>query len=328
MAFAAIFVSQDRGGALFAGDQRRSLRFDNGQRVALGSLFAIAALIAVATGAILAFGPRAIITLPIITLPIITLTIFAGTVLTWTIIARPVVALAVFTRPLVARTFVTRPVVAGVALLTLLAVARTVVTPAVAITAAAFVAVVARAVVALSATLTLFTRAVVAGTIVAPTLTTGLLLLLRLAFGFVAFRVGLAGSLGLSHGRRLGAALVLEVDLEAAEVLAADDLGGGLGRLHGAHDAEIVLGVLQVALGKHPVARRRCVAGELLVLFENVLGVAAHLNAVGTVRIERPVRVLLLRLAATAAATIAAALALHTLEISHSLCPPPLRSRR
>ena len=90
-------------------------------------------------------------------------------------------------------------------------------------------------------------------------------------------------------------------------------------RLHGAHDAEIVLGVLQIVLGQHPVAGRLRVAGELLVLFVDVLGGAAHLDAVGAVGIERPVGVVL-RLAASApaAAAVAVALTLHALEISHS----------
>ena len=83
--------------------------------------------------------------------------------------------------------------------------------------------------------------------------------------------------------------------------------------------------MLQVVLSQNAVAGRRSVPGELLVFFEDVLGVAAHLHAVRAIGVEGPVRVLLLRLAAAATA-IAAALALHTLEISHSLCPPPRRS--
>src|SRR5206468_6725788 len=90
---------------------------------------------------------------------------------------------------------------------------------------------------------------------------------------------------------------------------------------------------------EHPVAGRRGVAGELLVLFEDVLGVAAHLGAFRPVGIEGPVGVLRLGLAAataaaTSAAAIATALTLHTLEISHylitvlvSLRPDPLRDQ-
>jgi len=70
--------------------------------------------------------------------------------------------------------------------------------------------------------------------------------------------------------------------------------------------------------------RRVGVARQLLVLLEDVLGVAAHLRAFVAIGVERPVGVLRLGLAAAAAATsaaaaIAAALALHTLEISHYL---------
>ena len=83
-----------------------------------------------------------------------------------------------------------------------------------------------------------------------------------------------------------------------------------------------MLGVLEVVLTQHPVAGRIRVAGQLLVLLEDVLGVAAHLHAVGAVRIESSIGVVRLRLAAAAAAAttpIAPALALHTLEISHIL---------
>jgi len=77
-----------------------------------------------------------------------------------------------------------------------------------------------------------------------------------------------------------------------------------------------VFGVLEIVLRQDPVAGRRRVAGELLVLLENVLGVAPHLDAVGAVRIEGAVRVVLLGLV-PAASAIASALTLHALEISH-----------
>jgi hypothetical protein len=84
-----------------------------------------------------------------------------------------------------------------------------------------------------------------------------------------------------------------------------------------------VFGVLEVVLTQHPVAGRVRITGQLLILLEDVLRVAAHLHAVGTVRIEGSIGVVRLRLAATAApattAPIAPALALHTLEISHIL---------
>ncbi len=111
-------------------------------------------------------------------------------------------------------------------------------------------------------------------------------------------------------------------------MIPAENLGGGLGGLHGPNDAEVVFGVLQVAFRQDAVASGGRITGELLVLLENVLGVAAHLDALGAIRIEGPVRVLLLlRLTATAAAaSIAATLAFHTLKISHSLLTIPPRS--
>ena len=127
-------------------------------------------------------------------------------------------------------------------------------------------------------------------------------------------------------GLRLGA-FVLEIDVEArGEVVAAEDFAGRAGGLHGPQQAEIVFRVLQIVLSEHPVASRRGVTSELLVLLEDVLGVAADLGALGTVGIEGPVGVLRLGFpppaaaAATApAAAIAAALTLHSLEISHCL---------
>src|SRR5262249_14087951 len=122
---------------------------------------------------------------------------------------------------------------------------------------------------------------------VLPVAVAGLAAFARLAGGRgrAAFSGGLVGGLGLGLG-----GLVLEVDVEAGgELVAAEDLGSGPLRLHGAQQAEIVLCVLQVILGQHPVAGRRGVAGELLVLFEHVLGVAPHLDAFGAVGIEGPV---------------------------------------
>jgi hypothetical protein len=81
-----------------------------------------------------------------------------------------------------------------------------------------------------------------------------------------------------------------------------------------------MLGVLKIVLSEDPVAGRRGVTGKLLVLLEDVLGVAADLDALWPVGVERSIGVLSLRLAASAASTataIATALTLHTLEISH-----------
>lgn len=113
----------------------------------------------------------------------------------------------------------------------------------------------------------------------------------------------------------------LEVDVEAGiELVAADDLGGGPGGLHGPDQAEIMLGVLQEVLGQYPVAGGGGVAGQLLVALEDRLGVAADLDPLWAVGLQGPVRIVLLRLATGAA--IATALTLHALEISHV---PPFR---
>src|SRR5206468_2735922 len=120
-------------------------------------------------------------------------------------------------------------------------------------------------------------------------------------------------------GRRLGAALVLEVDVVArGEGVTPHDLAGGLVGLHRADDAEVMLGVLQVVLAEDPVAGGRRVARQLLVLLEHVLGVAADLDVVGPIGLERAVDVVLglAAAAATAAATavatpVAATLPLH-----------------
>ena len=79
-----------------------------------------------------------------------------------------------------------------------------------------------------------------------------------------------------------------------------------------------MLGVLQIVLGQNPVAAAGCVARQLLVFVEHVLGVAAHLDPLGTIGVERAVGVVLLWLVATAAAAaIATALPFHALEVSH-----------
>ena len=78
-----------------------------------------------------------------------------------------------------------------------------------------------------------------------------------------------------------------------------------------------MFGVLLIAFGQHPVAGGQGVARQLLVLLEDVLRGAPNLDAFGSIGFESAVGVLL-RLAAAASATpIAAALPLHTLEISH-----------
>ena len=97
-------------------------------------------------------------------------------------------------------------------------------------------------------------------------------------------------------------------------MVATEDFGGWPLRLKGAQQAEIMFGVLQIVLTQHPVAGGVRIPGELLVLLEDVLRVAAHLHAFGAVGIEGPIGVLWLP---AATAPIAPSLALHTLEISH-----------
>ena len=117
------------------------------------------------------------------------------------------------------------------------------------------------------------------------------------------------------------AAFVLEIDVDAGgEGIAAEDVAGRALRLDRAQQAEIVLRMLLIAFAQHPVAGGQRVARQLLVLLEHVLRGAADLDPVRAVRFERAVGIVL-RLAASAAAAaaapVAAALPLHTLEISH-----------
>lgn len=133
--------------------------------------------------------------------------------------------------------------------------------------------------------------------------------------------LGLAlNRLGVGLGGLRLTAFILEIYVIAGDKLvAADDVGQGPLRLHGPHHPKIVLGVLQVVFGRHPVARRVGVTGQLLIFLIDVLSGPADLYAVGPIGIERAVGVVL-RLAATAAApavTVAVTLTLYAFEISH-----------
>lgn len=312
MALAAFGVAQDAGPALGGGrgvrQRRLGLRLDDGQWVTFRPIIAIA----VEAGAIVALR-----------------TVLAGPFVA--IVPGPLVTLRV-ARSFFARPVVPRPVVPG-----------PIVTPgpiaaALAVTIAAVVAIaalVAGPLVALAVPLSIpgplvalaFTVAVPRALVAA--VLAGLPGFRRLA----GFRGGRVSRLGLGLG-----AFVLEIDVEAGgEMVAAEDLAGRARGLHGAQQAEIVLSVLQVVLAKHAVAGRRGVARKLLVLFEDVLGVAADLRTLGPVGVECTIGVLSLRLAAAAppaasATAIATALTFHTLEISHyfvtvsvSLRPDPVR---
>jgi hypothetical protein len=213
--------------------------------------------------------------------------LFARPIITGTVVPIP---LTLFARPVVTRTIIAIPgAIVALTVITLAVVTGTVVTVAAILEAIA--------VPAAFALLLAFTAVAALG-----------------GFGFRRFR------------RFLG--LGLEVDVEAGgELLAADDVRQRTMRLEGPQGAEVVFRVLQVVLGQDAVARSRRVAGQLLVLLEDALSGAPHLHAFRAIRIEGPVGVLLLRLAAAAAA-IAAALTLHTLEISHSNLRPALRRIR
>jgi len=143
--------------------------------------------------------------------------------------------------------------------------------------------------------------------------------------GSVKRLVGGGTGIGVGFGALLAAValatLVLEIDVDAGgEGIAAEDVAGRPLRLDRAQQAEIVLRMLLIAFAQHPVAGGQRVARQLLVLLEHVLRGAADLDPVRAVRFERAVGIVL-RLAASAAAAaaapVAAALPLHTLEISH-----------
>ena len=291
-------------GAAVLDEGRCSLWLHHSQRIGtLGafrtfSTLTLEALTARTVVTVAAFLPRTLLPRTFVTGALLT-----GTVVTHAIFTRPVIALAVIARTVVA----TRPVIALTIIPGTVVATRTVIPVAPAVAAAFTLRAAAVAIVAFTA------LAVVTGTVAVLVAVAALVARLGLAvLALAVVGVGFGGRGGLSP------ALVLEVDVEAVgELVAAEDLARRTRGLHGPHDPEVMLGMLQVVLGQHAVAARRRVTGELLVLFENVLGVAAHLDAVGAVRIESPVRVLLLRLA-TATASIAAALTLHTLKISHS----------
>lgn len=300
MALAAVGVAQHRAAAFFD----------------LGTLFADAVLTnTILTGSPLftlqavltgrpVFALRAILARAVVAHPIFPRAFIARALITGTLITGTVVASAVFPGPIVARTIIAGAIEVAVAAF---------VAPAVALLAILVVEV-ARAVV----TRAIITRPVFAGPIVAGPVALPGRALSALGLG-LRILLGFGG--GLVGGLRLGlGAFVLEVDVEAGgELVAAEEFRRGSVRLHGAQQAEVVFGVLQIVLGQNPVAAGRGVACELLVLFKAELGATAHLDPFGAIGIEGSVGVLLLGLApaATAAAAVTTALALHSLEISH-----------
>jgi hypothetical protein len=301
-------------GRAFVAHQLLGLRLDHGERVALGALRTlatfgpIAAVLSVeALAAFLAFGAGAIVTGAILAGTIITVAVAiavppaVAAAIPVALVAGPVIARPVVTGTLVTRALVTGAIVAG-AIVTgpVVAVAVPVaIVPVLPLTPIPIVAIPVIPIAAVAVTVVTVAVAI-AAVVVADLATLG---------GFVG-----------RHGLGL-AAFVLEVDVVAGrKLVAADDLAGRPAGLDGADQPEVVLGVLQIVLGQHAVAGGVRVAGQLLVLFEDVLGVAAHLHAVGAVRVESSIGVLRRLVAAAAATTpIAPTLALHTLEISHNL---------
>jgi hypothetical protein len=171
-------------------------------------------------------------------------------------------------------------------------------------------------------------RLTFAGPVIAGTVIAGTVIALAVVTLAIVTRAFLPGAiialaifvLGLGDGFRLGGfdlfRFGLEVDVKAAGRLAANEIGHRPGRLHGPKHPEIVLSVLQMILGQNPIAALGGVASQLLIFLEDALGRATNLDPLGAVGIEGAVGVVLLRFVAAAAA-IAAALTLHTLEISH-----------
>ena len=317
MALAALGVAQHGPGTLL-GDERLSLRLDHRHRVAvlaIGPVLAIVtgpfvagtiiarsvcleavfagpvfagAFVPPAVAAAIGLGPRSIVAGPIIAGPVV-----AGPVVAGPIIPRPFVPGTIAVVPTL-ETVVAGPIVSGSVIPGPVIPGPVVAGP------------------------------VVAGSVVLPA---GLGFRLRRS-GRLATGGGLGGRFVGGLGLGLGA-LVLKVDVEAGgKVVAAKDVAGRALRLHGAQQAEVVLGVLKVVLRQDAVAGRARIPGELLVFLKNRLGVAADFDAFRPAGIEGPVGVLRLLAAATApaaaaTAAVAAALTLHSLEISH--CPITVR---
>ncbi len=246
MALAAIIVAQDRRGLFLAGDQGRSLGFDHRQGIAVRAVRTVAV-------AVEPLAARRTV--------ILGGAVLAGTLVAGAIIPRPVVAGAVVGPG----AFVTGTVVGAgrsiVALLRLalapgaiVAVAPTVAAAVLALALTlAFETVGARPIVTLAVvTGPIVALPVIARALVAPAFAARLLALAFAAFGVVAFGFG---GRGVRGGGGLGAALILEIDVEAGgDAVAPQDIAGRTRGLHGPHHPEIVLGVLQVVLRQHPVA--------------------------------------------------------------------------
>ena len=262
------------------------------------------------------------------------------------ILARPLIPGALFSRPLVLGALVlgalfhgalipgpvvTRGVLAAVIPRPIIPVARTIVALPPAITTAAAIRagpVVARTIIPRA----FVARTVIPGAIIprpilpGPILPRAFVAIPRLPLSTIAVEAVIAG-LDLTgarvHLHGLLTALILEINVIArGELVSAQDLADRTVWLDGAKQAEVMLCVLEVVLPQDAIASGVRVARQLLVFFENVLRIAAHLDAFRAVGVEGAIGVLLWLTAAAGAATaatpVAPALALHTLEISHN----------
>ena len=133
----------------------------------------------------------------------------------------------------------------------------------------------------------------------------------------------LVADLSLLRLCRIVAVLIFEIDVEARRNrITSENFSRRAVRLNGPQEPEIVLGMLQIVFGQNPVTCRRRVTGQLLVLFEDVLGMAANLDPIRAIGFEGSVGVLLRLTTAAGIATAgptAATLPLHSFEISHIL---------
>ena len=252
---------------------------------------------------------RTIFSWPLIPGPLIPRAIVAGAIVTGTLVTRAIISWTFIARPVVPGTIVPRAIIAV-----------TILRP-----------VISRPIVAG------FAGAIVPWAVFPRTVSTFIAVAVFVAVGPAVANLAITlsgggrfvlGSLRVGGGGGLCAAFVFEVDVKAGgELVAAQNLAGGPGRLHGADDSEIVFGVLQEVLRQHPVAAGAGVPGQLLIFLEHVLGVSPHLDPFRTRRVERPIGVLLLGLAPhRSAAAVTTALTFHSFEISHTslTAPPPL----
>jgi hypothetical protein len=287
--------------------ERLGLGFDDGQWVAVAIVAVEAALVAIAIVAIVALPVVTELTLAVIA--ILSLPIIPGPIIPGPIIPRPVVSRPIVSGPIVSGPVVSGPVVSGPI------IPRPVVSGAVVSWAVVPVAVaIAVAVVTIAVPLPVVVGPVFAGSLVPLVARSALVAALLAPLAAVGI---LFGGVGLG-GFWFSTSLVLEVDVEAGRKgVATHDVARRPLWLHRAQHTEVVLGVLLVALGQHAVASGQGVARQLLVLLEHVLGGAPDLDAVGPIRLERSVGVVLWLATAAAAASIAAALPLHPFEISH-----------